>query len=227
MNIIGIDPSLTSTAMIINDKIFLYTPLYCSTNKKGDLTKWYDMCNPYITYRFTDYILDNNYSKSEIEKLISYDIIAEKIIEDIDSNLDETFDGNIVGIEGYSYSSSVGPLIDLVTFSTILRKKIYDKVTSNIYIYAPTSLKKLSAELTYPLDKKGTARNFNDISGGKFKKCDMMESIKDNETFNDRWSNFIKNNYETLKANKNVPKPVDDINDAYLLSKVVKKNHNL
>lgn len=221
MNIVGIDPSLASTALSVNGKMFNYTSFKNASTKKGNLSKWFDLCQPFITYRFLETETDKDYSKNEILKLMYYDEITNNIIDDIDANLDESFEGTIIGIEGYSYSSAVGPLIDLVTFSTLLRKKLVEKVNTNVTVYAPTSLKKLSAELTYEADDKGIFRNNDGLSGGKFTKTEMMISIIENLDFNDDWAKFLRDNKDDLLKFKNIPKPIDDINDAYLLSKVI------
>ena len=68
MNIISIDPSLISTALIVNDKIFNYTPTKNAFNKNG-LNKWYKICEDYVTYRWISYDNKNdNFTDSEINK---------------------------------------------------------------------------------------------------------------------------------------------------------------
>ena len=67
----------------------------------------------------------------------------------IEDNIDKS-QPTIIGIEGYNFGAQVGDLIDLVAFSTLLRKKLYDYITKDITVYSPTSLKQESCKLTYP-----------------------------------------------------------------------------
>ena len=124
MNIIGIDPSLISTGLVVNGKIFNYCRESDACNKSG-LSKWFKLCEEYVNLRFIQYQKITSYSEGEISKLIDYDKITNMIISDIELNIDKSKPTKI-GIEGFSFSSAYGDLIDLVTFSTLLRKKLYD-----------------------------------------------------------------------------------------------------
>ena len=48
------------------------------------------------------------------------------IIDDILQNINPNEESKI-GIEGYNFGATVGDLIDLVTFSTLLRKKLFER----------------------------------------------------------------------------------------------------
>jgi len=147
LNIISIDPSLISTALVVNGKIFNY----CRESKvmlKSGMSKWFKSAEQYCTYRFISYREFSNYSDGELIKLKDYDQITEMIINDILENI-KSNEESVVGIEGYNFGATVGDLIDLVTFSTLLRKKLYDRVSENIIVMSPSTLKLEACKLTY------------------------------------------------------------------------------
>mgnify|MGYP003332878312 CR=1 FL=1 len=133
MNIVAIDPSLISTALVVSsgDSFKLYN--YCRESKvigKKGMTKWFKLAEQYITYKYVNYRDFADYSEGELVKLKDYDVVTDQIIEDILENIDIKKPTK-VGIEGYNFGAQVGDLIDLVTFSTLLRKKLYDKISKD------------------------------------------------------------------------------------------------
>jgi len=223
MNIIGIDPSLVSTAMTINgDHLFNYTKEKYATNKSG-LNKWYKMCEDLIKYRWIEYDKIEDYSDSEISKLKQYDILSSMVIDDIKKYADLSQE-TLIGIEGYSYSSSAGPLIDLVTYGTLLRNKLVSLGGNvSVKVLAPSTLKLESAKLTYPMIKEGSKemwRNKDGRSGGSFKKHDMYKSLTEND-FKCKWVKFLREIESDVFDSKTIKKPIDDVNDSYLIYKVL------
>lgn len=227
MNIISIDPSLISTALVISSKndckIFNYCRESDAMNKSG-YSKWFKLCEQYVTYRFINYREYKNYSEGELIKLKDYDKITDMIIEDILSNINPD-EPSYIGIEGYNFGASVGDLVDLVTFSTILRKKLFDQVSQNITVLSPKTLKQESCKLTYkPIDigkkkPKLEWRNHEGISGGSFTKREVFLSIVDNVENNDVWSKHCKSVKVDILENKTIKKPYEDINDAFIIYK--------
>jgi len=187
MNFVGIDPSLISTAVVINGQIINY----CRESKvhlKNGMSKWFKSADSYCEYRFITYRKFENYSDGELIKLIDYDRITDAIVTDILEKINPT-EETFVGIEGYNFGAQVGDLLDLVTFSTLLRKKLFDRVTENITVYSPSGLKLESCKLTYkPIEvEKGVRkkrieihhRNNIGMPGGKFtKKICVWQSLK-------------------------------------------------
>lgn len=226
MNFVGIDPSLISTSVVVNGKhLFNYTTEKTATNKSG-LNKWYSLCEELVKYRWIKYDNKEDFTDSEVEKLDKYDYLSDMIIEDIIDSIDETKPIHI-GIEGYSYSSAAGPLIDLVTYGTLLRRKLLD-VTGNIKIFPPMTLKLESAKLTYPMvleKKKEVWRNKEGVAGGKFNKFDMYKALTENESFNSEWVNFLREIQDDVFQNKSIKKPMEDCNDAYLIYEVLKNSN--
>ena len=118
MNIVAIDPSLISTALVVSsgDSFKMYN--YCRESKafgKKGITKWFGLAEQYVNYKFIEYREFQDYSEGELTKLKDYDKITDQIIDDILVNIDNTKE-TVVGIEGYNFGAQVGDLIDLVTF---------------------------------------------------------------------------------------------------------------
>jgi hypothetical protein len=105
-NIVAIDPSLISTALVVNSgdtfKIYNYCRESDAYGKKG-MTKWFKSAEQYVNYKFIEYRTFEDYSEGELTKLKDYDKITDQIIEDILVNIDPKLETKI-GIEGYSYS---------------------------------------------------------------------------------------------------------------------------
>lgn len=229
MNYIGIDPSLISTAVVINGKIFNYCREKDATTKSG-LSKWFSLCEEFIDFKYIDYRSYENYSDGEITKLKDYDKVSDYIISDIEKLIDKSLP-TVVGIEGYNFGASVGDLIDLVAFSTLLRKKIFDYVTKDILVLSPKTLKQESCKLTYPpidIGKKKPNliwKNNDGIVGGSFTKREMLLAITDNDSLNDFWANHLKSVKSEILSNKTIKKPYEDVNDAYLLYQLLRKKY--
>lgn len=233
MNFIGIDPSLISTAVVVNGKILNY----CRESKvmlKSGMSKWFKSAEQYCTYRFITYREFENYSDGELTKLKDYDNITEMIIEDILANINPDEESKI-GIEGYNFGATVGDLIDLVTFSTLLRKKLFDRVSEDIIVMSPSTLKLEACKLTYdPIIKEVGKkvkrieyeyRNKLGISGGKFTKRDMALAIIENEKIEDPWFKYLKSIKKELLEVKDIQKPHEDVNDAVLIYHILKSEN--
>jgi hypothetical protein len=232
MNIVAIDPSLISTALVVNGKIFNYCRESDAYNKSG-LSKWFKLAEEHVTYRYIEYRKFADYSEGELTKLKDYDSITDMILDDIKDNINPN-EYTVIGLEGYNFGAQVGDLIDLVTFSTLLRKKIYDQITNDIWVMSPSTLKLESCKLTYkPIIKEVGKkvkreeieyRNNLGISGGKFTKVDMFYSIIENEQWNDKWFNHCKLVKDDILSVKDIKKPYEDCNDAYLIYKILQKH---
>lgn len=237
MNIIAIDPSLISTSVIVGDennfKIFNYCREKDAYGKKG-LKKWYKLAEELIEYKFISYRKFENYSEGELTKLKDYDKITDSIIDDILDNIDIN-EETIIGIEGYNFGAQVGDLLDLVTFSTLLRKKLYDEVSTNIEVFSPSTLKLESCKLTYePIIKKTGKRvikikeewrNNLGIAGGNFTKRDMCLAIVENNKLDDPWIKHCKLVKDDLFSISKISKPYEDTNDSYLIYQYLKAKY--
>jgi hypothetical protein len=239
MNIVAIDPSLISTALVVSSGESFKIYNYCRESKvfgKKGITKWYGLAEEFVEYKYIEYREFEDYSEGELVKLKDYDKITDSIIDDILINIDPNLETKI-GIEGYNFGAQVGDLIDLVTFSTLLRKKLFDKVSEDIFVMSPSTLKLESCKLTYkPIIKeigkkkitiKEEWRNSIGIPGGKFTKNDMALAIIENEELNDYWIKHCKIIRDDLKSVSTIQKPYEDVNDAYLIYQILRKVNNL
>ena len=235
MNIVAIDPSLISTALVVSsgDTFKIYN--YCRESKvygKKGITKWFKSAEEFVEYKFIEYREFEDYSEGELTKLKDYDKITDQIISDILANIDESMDTK-VGIEGYNFGAQVGDLIDLVTFSTLLRKKLFDLVSEDIWVMSPSTLKLESCKLTYEpirteigkkvIKIKDEYRNKIGIPGGKFTKNDMALAIIENGNLNDYWVKHCKFIKDELMSVSTIQKPYEDVNDAYLIYQILNK----
>lgn len=230
MNIIGIDPSLVSTGMTINGKMFNYCREEDATLSKGGYSKWFKLCEGKVELKFIKYRKFDTYSEGELTKLKDYDVVTDMIISDILANIDVSMPTKI-GIEGYNFGAQVGDLIDLVAFSTLLRKKLWDSVSHDITVMSPSTLKQESCRLTYkPVDigkkkPKLEWRNNYGISGGNFTKREVFLSIVENDSFLDDWALHCREVSSEILENKTIKKPYEDLNDSYMIYRYIKSQN--
>lgn len=237
MNIVAIDPSTTCTGICINgDKMIAVAQENLALSKKGDLVKWFEIAsNSCEIETYKPYEKKNTFTDAEVEKLKYYQTIASIVTSIIEKHCKP--DDTTVCIEGFSYSSKAGNLIDLVTFSTLIRSHLLN-TGYNLIIIPPMSLKQGTAKMVYPpVDIKNKDRdptlkplkpkimylNPDGVAGGKFKKHEMLQAIKDSN-FQEGWKKFIEINYSDINEMKSVPAPIADLNDAYLLYHYIKKD---
>ena len=211
MILIGIDPSLNSTALsIYKDGKYLF---YNYTNNKSNY-KWIKNINDCVNFKFHEYSNNDDFSESEVDKISIYDEVTDKIVYDIFNFIKD--EETKIFIEGYSYSAQAGRLIDLVTFSTLLRYKLLKNKNITLHFIPPSSLKKYVAAMVYKPDKKGIYRDDSGKAGGSFDKKDMMNVLLKFD-IDELYFNYIKHNSHEILKSKNIPKPFDDINDSLLL----------
>jgi hypothetical protein len=221
MSIITIDPSLNCTAVVVDDVKYCFVKEDICHTSTGKYKKWFESVEHLINIVPINYKKINLFSEQEIAKLKDFDNITDLIIE---TTIPKNIKSANVFIEGYSYSSMAGPLIDLVSFTTLLRYKLL-KYNFNITIVPPKTLKMKAAQFTYEPIKKGKKieyRNNQGISGGQFKKPEIYKTLIENKNLNCEWVRFLRDNSEEILKGKNIPKPIEDINDAKLLYEMYK-----
>lgn len=229
MKYIGIDLSINSTGVFIDNKAFSFPADQLHYTKTKNKTKWFKWIDGVVeTVPYEKYIGD-----CTIEKHKSY----KRLVYEIENCLKQYINGDqaFIVMEGYSYSSNVGPLIDLVTLGALLRDVII-KNGWGLKIISPKELKYFAGESTYPKiyttksKTKWKYQNNNGITAGRFKKEDILLSILENDTYTNTYIDYIKNNKDVftverknmigeLESKLTTPKPIDDINDAFLLKK--------
>ena len=210
MIIIGIDPSLSSSAISIYKDGEL--TLFNYTNKKLNY-KWFKETNHLINFSYHNYVIGSDFSESEVDKIKIYDDVTDKLVNNI---LISTHGEEVkIYMEGYSYSSK-GKIIDLVAFSTLIRYKLLKIPNSELFIIPPSSLKQFVGSKIYPKDKKGIYRNENGKAAGSFDKKDMMNALL-KINLNYPYLKYIEINQKEILKTKNIPKPFDDCHDSILL----------
>ena len=211
MYIVGIDPSLSSTAISIYKdgeyKLFNYN------NKKSNYV-WFKDTNDLIDYTHHEYVIGKDFSASEVEKIKIYDEVTSNVVDNIKYNIGQ--EEAKIYMEGYSYSSK-GKIIDLVAFSTLIRYKLSKIPNTELFIIPPSSLKKYVGEFVYEKDKKGVYRNDEGKAAGSFDKKDMMIALL-NLNIDCPYIDYLNENRYVLLKPKNIPKPFDDVNDSIILT---------
>jgi hypothetical protein len=230
--LITLDTSLNCTAIIIDDKKHVFVNRAIASGKTK-LKKWFEVCQDQIEYHFIDYDIPTNYSKKEVYKIQVYSEIASSIASLVKESIKQKtqkqgFEEKLfTSLESYSYSSSSGPLIDLVTLGTLIRRELLDLTIPECFeTYAPASLKLEAAKLTYPPTPKGKKleyRNQQGVSGGDFNKFDIYKALIENPSLSqDSWIQFLLVHRDEIFETRSVPKPIEDINDAKMLYEIEK-----
>lgn len=220
MNLIGIDISIDSTAVSIlrNDE----TIISSFTTLKNSVG-WIKKTMSYIDYEFIDYTYKNinNYTESEIIKLREYDHVTDLIYKKIVGNINKN-EKTMIAIEGYNYGQRGNSIIDIVSFSTLLRLKLLNvPKLEKIIIISPKSLKSEAAAMSYgyTINKKGLKvinKNLNGVSGGSFDKKDMLMALL-NMNLDNKLTEVLNKYKEDLIKLKNIPKPWDDCIDSFFI----------
>ena len=213
MKIFSIDPSLSSTAVVIIDSLSDDVSVYSFMT--GKHSKWTKIAQSCVSINFTNYDISGNYNDSELKKIVCYEETAKNIISTVNP-----IPGDEVLIEGYAMRA-MGNIVDLVVFSTFLRKAVMDRGVK-LTVVTPMTLKYEFAKMLYSVDKKGVPRNDRGLAGGKWQKKDMLEGLLRYNDGKDFINMLIEHSGELLSM-KNVPSPINDCVDAYALA-LLKKN---
>ena len=230
MNIVTIDPSINSTGLTINGQVFSIASESIALTKTLKLNKWFELCDDYATIHTVDtsYFGMKAYAPLEMIKLETYQKIANLVRTLVDKHTNPEYN-TLVLIEGYSYSSASGPLIDLVTLSTLIRRNLFTRRNTTLIVLAPQSLKKLAGWLTYPAIAKGKKvikyeyRNNQGKAAGSFDKFDIYRALIENQDIQTDWVNFLRDHSDEILKAKSVPKPIEDVNDAVTLMHIAQK----
>ena len=228
---IGIDISKISTALCIerNKKIFLYN----YTTKK-DNNIWIQDTSDFINYRYINYSYKNikDYSEREMKKFDEFEEVSNLIVNDIFDNV-KLMDSISIAIEGFSFGSAAGPIIDLVELSTLIKHKIKSKIQGmvKIEIISPLTLKTFSCENVYKpiyitkgkrvIKKIKVIQNSNGKLGRDFDKKDMFNALIDSK-LEMNLIEHLKENKQIFLKNKEQPKPLNDMMDSIFLKERIK-----
>ena len=227
-NIVSIDPSTTCTGLCVNGELYNIVNYDIAVTKKDKFKRWFDISSPYceiITYPARE--KQSNYYQEELSKLEYYSNIKNIILCMITERITQSQnpENTLVLIEGFSYSSAAGHLIDLVTLSTLIRNAIVEK-GFDLRVVAPSDLKLSTAKMSYDAVDVGKKkpklewRNTKGVSGGSFTKHDMLDAIMDSKHTSSIWKDFLAEYHSEISDMKSIPKPIEDVNDAFLLYKI-------
>lgn len=229
---VGIDISKISTALCIERNSI--TKLYSYTTTKPN-NIWVSDTSDFINYRFISYEYQNetDYSKKEMHKLDEFESVSDMILNDIFDNI-RLLETIVIGIEGFSFNSNAGPIIDLVELSTLIKHKLKTKLQGikEIRIISPLTLKTKTCEMVYgeTIIQKGK-RKIKDVKiiqnpdgklGKNFDKKDMFISYIESD-INMDFKMHLKDNREVFLKNKELPKPIDDVIDSLFIKEVIKR----
>jgi len=204
MRYIGIDFSINSPALcILENDTYHFFGFYNEEGKKFEKKDPSDYAQHRKIMSLTDVDIihfnrrkrNENYSidqKQKIEDSHSLGMLISEVIG---------LENSLVGIEGYSYGSKGNSFIDLISFNSVMRHIVYTENNSEIIVKTPSQIKTLAG--------KGNANK-----GMRFEYF-LQNTTKDP---NLEKSAFWKWCVEQKFVGE-IPKPVDDLVDAYFISR--------
>ena len=229
MNYIGIDISINSTAIFIENKNG-NMEILSFTNKKENNIYIKELSNCGVKFFHISRIKSENYSENEILKIKHYMNMSNLIISEILKIID-IGDKTYCQIEGYSFSKNTSSILDIVSLSTLIRSNLIELIPNiEISIISPSSLKLETCKLVYGLKnvgkKKPKYESFNNegVKGGSFKKPQMFRSMIEGNIK----TPILKmiNSYKDLMNREKIPNPIEDIIDATFACKIKIKEIN-
>jgi hypothetical protein len=196
--IIGIDFSINSTAITINENgshtIFSFVPNY---RPKIAAFKGHVAISDIVN--IVSYEKEDN-TKNSLEdqriKIRNADRLSTAIISHLEPYLDRV---NSIHIEGFSFGSKGNSFIDLITYNTFLKVKLLQRVGEKIWVIPPKTIKKIYT------------------NNGNASKCQMVDRfMQDPSPLATKIGEmgFVK------EGEYQIPKPIDDIVDSIALSRI-------
>ena len=206
MNLIGIDFSLNSPSICIDDGYELHFFSFFNTegecwNRPNPLKKFKNHNNisnivhmmPYERHKNNK---KNSYAQEQSNKMDDASMLSKYILDILNPY---TTDSKI-SLEGFAYSSSGSAFIDLILFNSFLRKSIIEKIgPEKLEIIAPATAKKLAGKGNADKNYMINAFKNNVLNDEKLEKNALYQYINNTEL-------DIKN-----------IKPIDDLVDSYFI----------
>lgn len=220
-NYIGIDISLNSTAIYIESnkgcKII-------SINNKKDNNIYIKELDRYgVDFIHFESDKSETYSDNEILKLKRYDKIANIVCDRCLSYIDVS-EKTYCQIEGYSFSKNTSSILDIVSFSTLVKTYLLKRINNiEMSIISPSSLKLEACKMSYEPINVGIKKpkyiytNNQGISGGSFKKPEMYRALLESKI--DVYIKPMLIEYKHLLDRSKIPNPIEDIIDAIFACK--------
>lgn len=221
-NYIGIDISLNSTAIYIDSTKGQF--ILSFTNKKDNNIYIKELDRYGVKFFHNTREVSKDYSENEILKLRHYNLLSNTIIFEVLERID-TNNKTFCQIEGYSFSKNTSSILDIVSFSTLIRVGLLNSIDNvDIKIISPSTLKLETCKLVYmPIDvgkkkPKFEFRNNQGISGGSFKKPQMFRAMLDGDIKSPISEMLIT--YSDLMDREKIPNPIEDIIDSIFACKI-------
>lgn len=216
MNYVTIDFSLNSPGICVYNKNIGYTFISylkpgSGTKKDQKLQEEFGMLKGAILREQPEYAKNKEYSSSEFAKIERYMETANSIIELIYEGIDPDQE-SIFAFEGVSFGSKQGTnnIIDMAAAAAILKLRIIEEFDpKTIQTLAPSTIKKFAG--------KG---NMNKL---QLWEVFLRNDIKDKYIETHAVYKFCVNEIGEVKK---IPKPFDDLVDAYFLNCLVRDLSN-
>lgn len=208
MNYIGIDFSLNSPGIVVlNNELNFISFLKPGSGTKADqaLQSHISTLNGVTLVSQPEYEKSKEFSSQELLKLNRFVDMAEQIIGLIKTKIDDT--PCVFAFEGVSYGSNGGTnnLIDMAAAAAIFKYKIITSFSNieNILTVAPSTIKKHAGKGNMNKRLLWDVFTENRLSDPNLESSELHKHIK------------------SLEIGKSVPKPLDDLVDAYFLASYI------
>lgn len=207
MNYLAVDFSLNSPGICIyNDKsknyhFISYIKPKTGTKAEQRLQEEISLFNDVTLVDQPDFTNKESFSSAELLKIKRYDKMADDIINLV---LQNSYDGDgfTIAFEGTSYGSKMGTnnMIDMAAGAAILKLKLLKTLSpEDILTVAPTTIKKFAGK-------------------GNMNKLQLFDAFQQNVNEDPILAKSPLWNYmKGLEIGKKIPKPLDDLVDAYFL----------
>lgn len=211
MNYLAVDFSLNSPGLcIFNDKkksyhFISYIKPKTGTKAEQRLQEELSLLEDVTLVYQPDFTNNESFSSAELLKVKRYDKMADDIINLVLQNSFEG-DGFIIAFEGTSYGSKMGTnnMIDMAAGAAILKLKLLKTLNpEDLLTVAPTTIKKFAGKGNMNKLQLFDAYQKNVNEDQILAKSPLWKIVKD------------------LEIGKKIPKPLDDLVDAYFLAAYV------
>lgn len=207
MNFLAVDFSLNSPGIcIFNDKrkdyhFISYIKPKTGTKAEQKLQEELSLLKDVTLVSQPNFTNNESFSSAELLKIKRYDKMADDIINLV---LQNSFDGDgfTIAFEGTSYGSKMGTnnMIDMAAGAAILKLKLLKTLSpEDILTVAPTTIKKFAGKGNMNKLQLFEAYQKNVNEDQILAKSPLWKIVKD------------------LEIGKKIPKPLDDLVDAYFL----------
>ena len=199
--IIGIDFSINSTAVSIRDGDDL-TLMSFVPNLELGRAAWrvHEALQSELNiFSYQKDAITKNAMEDQQIKIRNADRLSSIIIDSISESTLQKVER--INIEGFSYASKGNAFIDIITYNTFLKCKMYQIAKDRIFVIPPKTLKKIYT------------------GNGNATKCDMLRSYLGK---NDNQLCTLIREVVTIKEEGEfpIPKPIDDVIDSIALTEI-------